>query len=261
MEWETLRLEGSGPIRHIVLNRPGVHNAINWQLLKDLVSACLVIEESPDCRCVIVRGEGPSFSSGADLKEGIMRDGTPADIMRKAKSGARAVDTLAELTPVTIAAIHGYAIGGGACLAMACDFRIASESAQVSIREVSLGISLSWHSVPNVVHLVGPSRAKEMILFGELYPAKTLLHYGFFNQVVPDDELEKASLALAEKVVRQPPLPVQMSKATVNAVAKALDRAVCHLDEPGVAFTAGTRDAREAARTFFTDETPAWEAQ
>ncbi len=261
MEWETLKLEGSGPVLRIVLNRPAVHNAINRQVLQELLDVCMEIERRPDCRCVILRGEGPSFSSGADLKEGMTRRGDAGGMMLWAKGGARVVDALTDLTPVTVAAVHGYAIGGGACLAMACDFRIAAESAQVSIRESRLGISLSWHSIPNVVHLVGPSRAKEMVMFGEMYSARTLLDYGFFDRVVPEDELADAALALAEKVVRQPPLPVLMTKASINALVKSHDRAVFHLDEAGVALTAGTRDAQEAARTVFSDETPVWEAR
>ncbi len=261
MEWETLKLEGSGPVLWIVLNRPAVHNAINRQVLQELLDVCLEIERRPDCRCVILRGEGPSFSSGADLKEGMTRSGGAGDMMLRARGGARVVDALTELTPVTVAAVHGYAIGGGACLAMACDFRIAAESAQVSIVESRLGLSLSWHSIPNVVHLVGPSRAKEMVMFGEMYTARTLLDYGFFDRVVPEGELEAAALALAEKVVRQPPLPVQMTKASINALVKAHDRAVFHLDEAGVALTAATRDAEEAARTIASGETPAWEAK
>ena len=210
------------------------------------------IEEFPDCRCVILRGEGPSFSSGADLKEGLNHTGPSGDFLRRARSGARVIDALAELTPVTIAAVHGFAIGGGACLAMACDFRIGARSAVVAIREVNLGLSFSWHSIPNVIHLVGPARAREMILFGEDHPAEQMLEYGFFQQVVPDEKLLEA---LADKVVRRPPLAVQIS---INAVVKALDRAVFHLDEPGVTFTGLSRDAKTAIAAIGSGEQPLW---
>ncbi|MCH7478251.1 MAG: enoyl-CoA hydratase/isomerase family protein [SAR324 cluster bacterium] len=261
MEWETLRLEGADPVWHLVLNRPRMHNAINRQVLRDLLEACGAIEELPDCRCVILRGEGPSFSSGADLKEGLTHAGTSGDLLRRARSGARVIDALAELTPVTIAAVHGFAIGGGACLAMACDFRIGARSAVVAIREVNLGLSLSWHSIPNVIHLVGPARAREMILFGEDHPAQQMLEYGFFQQVVPDEKLLEAALALADKVVRRPPLAVQMGKASINAAVKALDRAVFHLDEPGVTFTGLSRDAKTAIAAIGSGEQPVWKKE
>jgi enoyl-CoA hydratase/carnithine racemase len=259
MEWETVKLEGEGAVRQLVLNRPRVHNAINRQLLRDVLSACQAIEDLEDCRVVIFRGEGPSFSSGADLKEGRARDGELAFSLRRARLGERVIDALGELTPITIAAVHGHAIGGGACLAMACDFRIGTASAQVCIREVGLGLSLSWHSIPNTVHLVGPSRAKEMILFAGTYDAETMMQYGYFNQVVPDDGLTAAADELARKVLRQAPIPTAMTKLSINAYVRALDRAVFHLDAPGVTLTGRTRDAAHARKAYFSGEAVDWE--
>ena len=261
MEWETVRLEGEGAIRHLVLNRPRVHNAISRTVLRDVLSACGAIEELDDCRAVILRGEGPSFSSGADLKEGQARDGDLGFSLRRARLGERVIDALGELTPVTIAAVHGHAIGGGACLAMACDFRIGTESAQVCIREVGLGLSLSWHSIPNTVHLVGPSRAKEMILFAGTYDARAMLNYGFFNQVVPDNGLLAAVEELAQKVLRQAPIPAAMTKLSINAYVRALDRAVFHLDAPGVTLTARTRDAAKAREAYFSHAAAEWDGE
>ncbi len=259
MDWQTIKIEGAGEVLHLVLNRPRMHNAINRRLLEELLAACATIEAQRDCRCVIVRGAGPSFSSGADLKEGATHGGSAGQGLDRARLGSKVINALGDLTPVTIAAVHGHAIGGGACLAMACDFLIAAEGASVAIRESKLGLSLSWHSIPNVVHLVGPSRAKEMIMFGEPHPAQQLLEWGFFNDLVPESELISAAEALAAKVVRQPPIPVQMTKASVNALVKALDRSIFHLDAPGVTLTSRTRDAAKAKEAFFEGETPDWE--
>lgn len=261
MHRETLRLEGRGALRELVLARPRVHNAINQQMLEDLLAACAAIEAEPAIRCVIVRGEGPSFCSGADLSEGLTHSGTLGQALYRGRLGQRVVDALTELPPITIAAVHGHAIGGGASLTTACDFRIAAAGARVAIREASLGLSLAWHTVPKVVHLVGPARAKRMILFGEPHPADQLLDWGFFDEVVPAAELPAAARALADKVLRQPPLPVQMTKASVNAATQALDRAVFHMDAPGVAWTGRTRDAARAREAFFRGETPDWEGE
>jgi len=259
MEWETVKLKGEGAILELVLNRPRVRNAVNLQLIRDVIAACDAIERRPDCRAVIVRGEGKGFSSGADLKEGLSGSGSQQTSLARSRAGERMIDMLGELAPVTIAAVHGHAIGAGACIAMACDFRVGADSAKVSIREVSLGVSLSWHSIPNTVHLVGPARAKEMILFAEMYDAKTLLDYGFFQQMVPDGELGTAARALAEKVVRQPPLPAAMTKASINAYTRALDRAVFHLDAVGVTLTGRMRDAARAQEAFFSGAAVQWE--
>jgi len=251
MEWETMKLDGEGPVRHLVLNRPGVHNAINRQFLADLVQACLHVETLHDCRAVIVRGEGASFCSGADVKEGLTHKGTIGDMLGRSKAGARAMQAVADMTPISIAAVHGHAIGGGAMLAMACDFRVAAATAQLSIRELSLGISLSWQTIPNVVNLVGASRAKEMILFGGTYDARKMQDWGVYAEVVEPDRLAAAAEALAQRVVKQPPLPVNMAKASINAYVRALDRAVFHADPVGLALTGRTQDAEQAREAFF----------
>ncbi len=261
MDWEHVKLEGDGPIRHLVLNRPRVHNAVNAQLLRDVISACRAIGELPDCRVVVVRGAGPSFSSGADLKEPTFSQGNLRAVQHRSRLGADAVNAISDLYPVTVAAVHGHAIGGGACLAMACDFHIGAAGCQVAIREASLGRSLSWNSIPNTVQLVGPKRAKHMIMFGEPYPAHTLLEWGFFDQVVPDEQLAAAVQAFAERIARQPPIPVQMTKASINAYARIFNRSVFHMDEVGVTFSSRTRDAQVAEKAFFSGEKPEWQAE
>ena len=259
MQWETVSVEGDGSLRHLVLNRPQVRNAVNTQLLIDLNAACAYLGNQPHCRVVILRGEGASFCAGADLKEGLVHGAALRDMVYRSRLGTRAIQSLRQLPPVTIAAVHGHAIGGGACFPTACDFRIATCSVKVSVREVSLGVSLSWNALPNFVHLVGPSRAKEMIMFGEMYDADTLQAYGYFNQVVPDDDLLAAAQRLADKVLRQPPLPVEMTKASINAMVHALDHSLFHMDEYALALTGRSQDAARAREAFFREETPEWE--
>jgi enoyl-CoA hydratase/carnithine racemase len=258
MEWETLRLDGEGAVLELVLNRPRVRNAVNTRMLQDLAAACAHVDALADCRVVILRGEGPTFCAGADLKEGLTHGAETRQAVVRARLGARAVDALGRLAPITIAAMQGHAVGGGACLGAACDFRIGATTAQVSVREASLGLSLSWQSIPNFVHLVGPARAKEMILFGEMHDAATLHGYGYFNDVVPEAELLPAARRLADKVLRQPPLPVEMTKASINALVRALDRPVFHLDEYGLGLSGRSEDARRALRTFFEGGDPDW---
>jgi enoyl-CoA hydratase len=258
MDWETIRLEGQGPVRELVLNRPQVRNAVNRRLLEELNSACTFLDTQSDCRVVILRGEGPTFCAGADLKERLTHGGAMRDVIARARLGARAVDSLGQLAPITIAAMQGHAIGGGACLGAACDFRVGTDTAQVSVREGSLGLSLSWHSIPNLVHLVGPARAKEMILFGELHDAATLKAWGYFNEVVPEADLLGTARRLADKVLQQPPLPVEMTKASINALVRALDRSIFHLDEYGLGLSGRSEDAAAAVKAFFEGTHPEW---
>ena len=190
MEFETIRIDGDGPIRHIVLNRPHIHNAISKQFGKDLTAACRELDEIGDLRVVILRGEGPSFCSGADLKERPF-DENSTSIIARSKAGMRMADALSSLNAVTIACIHNHCIGGGAVLPAFCDFRIAAKSTKLTINEISIGVNLSWNAIPPVVQLVGPARAKEMIILGRTYTGEQLQNIGYVNEVVEDVELSR----------------------------------------------------------------------
>lgn len=251
---ETVRVDGDGPVRHLVLNRPEVHNAVNSQLIADVHAACLALDADPSVRVVIVRGEGRSLSSGADLKQ---RRGTSLDAMLGSKAGARMYDTLMNLNAITICLCHGYMIGGGGVLPAACDFRIGSPSMSLTLNEVSIGFNLTWHSVPALVNLVGPHRAKEMLILGRTYGMEELDGWGFFTETVSgDDELLPAAERLAAAVVNQPPVPVTSSKASINAQAMPLGRAINHLDHVAVGYMGKSESSRTAVRSYFDRDDP-----
>lgn len=256
MEWETVRLDGSGPVRHLVLNRPEVHNAVNAQLVADVLQACLAIDTDTSIRAVIVRGEGKSFCSGADLKQ---PRGSTLDAMVGSKSGARMYDTLLHLNAITIALCHGYMIGGGAVLPAACDFRIGSPTIRLTVNEVSIGFNLTWHANATLVNLVGPHRAKEMLLLGRTYGLEQLERFGFFTDVVDgDDDLIEAGERLAAEIVNQPPVPTAASKASINAQAMPLGRALQHLDHVAVGYMNKSDNSRVARQTYFSDDERLW---
>ncbi len=249
MELETVRVEGEGPIRHLVLNRPKVHNAVNAQFIADVTEACSALDRLAEVRVVILRGEGKSFCSGADLKAPRVSTTGSIDL---SKAGARMADLLTHLSPITIACLHGYCIGGGAVLPAACDFRIAARSTSLTINEVSIGFNLTWHTIPAVIQLVGPARAKEMIILGHSYDADRLLEYGFVNEVVEDADLVARAEALAREVCNQPAWPTFSTKASINAYAKALDRSVHHLDHLSTALMGLSENSRIARETYFS---------
>ncbi len=251
MEMETIRLEGDGPVRHLVLNRPEVHNAVNAALVRDVRDACLAVDDDPTVRVLILRGAGPSFCSGADLKA---PRASSMQRMVGSKQGARMYDILTNLNAVTIACCHGHLIGGGGVLPAACDVRIGSPSMKMCLNENSIGANLTWHSLPAMVQLVGPARTKEILLFGRTYGAEQLLDWGYLNEVVADDEaLVPRAEELAAEVVAQPPVPVMLTKASVNAYVKATDRAVQHMDHVAVGYTAVSENSKIAMRTYFGD--------
>jgi enoyl-CoA hydratase/carnithine racemase len=239
-----------------VLNRPQVHNAVNPQLVEDVHRALLAIDGDPSIRVVIVRGDGPSLCSGADLKS---PRASSLEAMLGSKHGARMYDTLLNLNAVTIIACHGYMIGGGAVLPAACDFRIGAPSISLTLNEVSIGFNLTWHSIPALVNLVGPHKAKEMLILGRTYGLAQLDAMGFFTETVDDEaELVPACLRLAAEVVRQPPVPVTVSKASINAQAMPLGRAIQHLDHVAAGYMGKSDSSRTARRTYFSDEPRVW---
>lgn len=256
MELNTVRIDGEGPIRHLVLNRPEVHNAVNAQLVADVHQASLALDADPSVRVVIIRGEGKSLCSGADLKQPRV---SSLDGMLGSKAGARMYDTLMHLNPITIAACHGYMIGGGGVLPAACDFRIGSSSVALTLNEVSIGYNLTWHSIPVLVNLVGPHKAKEMLILGRTYGRDELDAMGFWTGVVDADaDLVPAAEALAAEITTQPPVPTTASKASINAHAMPLGRAISHLDHVAVGYMGKSDNSRLARETYFSDEERSW---
>ena len=250
-DYQTVLVEGDGPVRHLVLNRPEVHNAFNSQLVADITAACLALDADPSVRAVIVRGAGKSLSSGADLKAPKV---TVAQAMLGSKAGARMFDVLTNLNAITISCCHGYMIGGGGVLPLACDFRLGAPSIKLTLNEVSIGFNLTWHSVPALVTTVGPAKAKEMLIFGKQYGADELLAMGFLNEVTAESELVATAESYAARVVRQPPVPVTVTKASINAYSKLADRAIQHMDHIAAGFMRRSENSRIAQRTYFSDE-------
>ena len=255
MVLETIRIEGDGPVRHLILNRPHVHNAVNRQFVADMNAALWELDRIKGLRVVILRGEGRSFCSGADLKDRPFNEPATSTVTRS-KDSTHMVDMLASLSPITIACIHNYCIGGGAVLPAFCDFRIAAKSTKLTINEISIGVNLGWNSIPPIMQLVGAARAKEMILLGRTYEANQLLEIGYVNEVVEDDDLIAAGERLAAHICRQPPMPVWSTKASINAYARALDGSIQHLDHLAMAFMGKSPNTPIARETYFDKSTP-----
>ncbi len=235
------------------LNRPERRNAIDQDFMLEIERAALALRDDEACRAVIICGEGPHFSVGADLAPASTTPAPPPSLLMRRRSvelGARLMRAIQEIPQPTIASVHGVAAGAGACIASAADFRVASSSARVSYGEVRLGMSLMWNALPVCVSLVGPARAKQMLMSGALFEAPLLERWGFFDEIVPGEDLARTALAWAQRYASLPPLPVQMIKKSVNAVAGALDRSIMHMDADQLLLTQSTEDFAEAVAAF-----------
>lgn len=258
MNDEHIRIDREGMIATIVINRPDKRNALTPAMLMSLRSIAEGLREEPEIRAVIIRGEGVHFSVGADISQMGDRPPQTVQIRRVAEAGALLMRAIREISQPTICAMHGIATGGATCIATACDFRIGTPDARIGYGEVKLGINLMWNALPLAIQTVGLSRAKTMVMTGELFDASTMRDWGFFDRVVEPDELLAEARKLAGQYADLPPIAVQMIKRSANAYAGALDQAIMHADADQWLLATRTDDFREGVKSFFEKRPPSF---
>jgi enoyl-CoA hydratase/carnithine racemase len=223
---DNVRLEREGALATVTLSRPDRRNALSDAMLTDLGRVVTELRDDATVRVVIVTGAPPVFSAGADA--GLKSSMSPEErrqAMATRKSQfrrlfERANTVLEGLEQITICAINGHAVGGGWGLTLACDFRIAAADAQFWIPEVDLGVPLGVASTTRFVRLVGPARAKEIILECRRYGAEEVLTLGLVHRVVPGSDLMKHSRDYAQIMLGKPFRPLAEMKARINAIAR-----------------------------------------
>lgn len=255
----SIKLDRDGAIATVTINCAERRNAITNDMMETLASISRDFAKDEQTRAVVFRGEGTDFSVGADLKQPRFQGQASASLLmrrRAAELGATLMRAIQEIHQPTICVVQGVATGAGACIASACDFRIGADTARVGYGEVKLGINLMWTALPLCVHLIGPARAKQMIMTGKLFDAATLERWGFFDALAPASELQTAAHSWAETYAALPPLAVQMIKRSINQVSGALDRAVMHMDADQWLLASQSEDFREGVTAFFERRTP-----
>ena len=145
------------------------------------------------------RSEGKNFSAGADIKE--QQKKLSKLQIWKSNLGKEAIESILKINQITIASLRGYCLGGAACIATACDFRVASETTLVAYPEIDLGMNLNWFGLPLLLRLIGPSKTKKMVISGEIENANDLFQWGFIDELFKDEELDKKTIAFAKKAV------------------------------------------------------------
>jgi len=223
---DNVALSRSGPIATVTLNRPDRRNSLSDEMLAELAAAFAALRDDAATRVVIVTGAPPVFSAGADapFKKG-MSEVERRQMFLARKSQFRRLferaNTLLEgLEQATIAMINGHAVGGGWGLTLACDFRFAAAEAELWIPEVDLGVPLGVASTTRFVRLVGPARAKEIIMGCRRYSTAEAQAWGLVHQVVPGAELGVAVMAYAGRLAAKPFRALAEAKARINAIAR-----------------------------------------
>lgn len=249
-----------GRIAVVRFDRGDKVNALSPAAMRELRAAARSFEDDLETSVVVLTGNAHAFSAGFDLKDEERRteagNGLAAQ-RRSIAAGPRMCQAWAQIEQVTIAAIEGFAIGGGVALAVALDFRICGKGAHFRIPEVALGMSMSWGSLPRLVQLLGPARAKQaVILASERIPAAKALDWGLVEDVADDGQAFAEAMRLAARIAAEPPIPVRMTKTTINRIAAAHDDLAAHMDLDQFVLTTTSEDHREGVSAFLERRKP-----
>lgn len=260
MVYDNLKLEVTEPIALLVVNRPQVLNALNKATLEELKKALLELGDDPRVKVLIITGEGEkAFVAGADISE--MADMDAKQALEFSRLGHEAMRMVEEFPWPVIAAVNGYALGGGLELALACDIILASENARLGFPEVTLGICPGFGGTQRLARLIGKAKAKELIFTGEMVDARKAFELGIVNKVCPQGELLKEAKELALKIAKNGPLAVKVAKRLINEGLEGGLRRGEDLEVEAWAILFSTQDQKEGMKAFLEKRKPEFKAQ
>jgi enoyl-CoA hydratase/carnithine racemase len=251
-----LLVERQGAVATVVLNKPQSHNAISIDMYRDLPGIMADLDADPSVKVIVLRGAGEkSFASGADISEFEQERSDATKARNYNKFVAAAEQAIEGVSKPTVAMIHGYCIGGGAGLAMACDLRFADERAKFAVTPAKLGLVYSLESTKRLVDLAGPSRAKWILMSGQQIKADRALQLGLFDEVYTPEELETATYEFAELITTRAQYSVRSAKTMVKKVIEGQVRDdEVTLDIRNSSFD--TEDFAEGVRSFLEKRPP-----
>ncbi len=257
MEPSPILFEISNGVGYLIVNRPEQRNAMTWAMYQRLVEVCEEVDRDDRIKALVISGSGDrAFISGTDISQFPAFRGHPQAGIDYEERIDHVIGRLEAVSKPTLAAIRGFAVGGGMTLAIACDLRIAAETARFGIPIIRLGNCLSMKNYARLVSLIGPARAKEMIYTARHVEAREALGWGLVNEVVPAEALEGRVRELAEAIASAPPLTLRVSKEAVRRVVHRL------LPEgPGhdlVSTCYNSADFQEGVAAFLDKRPPKW---
>lgn len=259
-EYETLILRRHGQVQEIRFNRPHRLNAVTEALYAELNDALTRAEADGEVRVVVLTGEGRAFCVGADLKE--HKQGRTAFDRRQYLQGEQIVcKRLMQMQTPVIAAVNGYALGAGAELALAADFMLMADSAQVGLPEVSIGNFLGGGVTWLLPRLVGLAKARELVFLGERIDGAEAVRIGLANRHYPDEGFFDAALAFAEKVASKAPLSMALAKEQLTFSGERTLDACLTAELEGMTFVGTTRDWQEGVDAFAEKRTPRFQGK
>ena len=256
MAWDTVTLDWDGAVATVTVDRPDRMNALNGEALDALGEALAAARE--DARALVLTGAGEeAFVAGADVEE--IRDFSTPEAQARVERGHRLCRAIEEFPAPTIAAINGYALGGGFELALACDLRAASERAIVGFPEIDLGVVPGWGGTQRLPALVGDEIARRLIYFGERLDASDAREYGLVGEVVAHDRLDEAVAETAAELAAKPRFALAAAKELLNAHHESSREAALARERRTWSGLFGTPDQREGMDAFLEKRDPDFE--
>jgi enoyl-CoA hydratase len=260
MERKFVIYEKSEGIATITLNRPDALNAFSKEVVNEVLQALEDAKNDDMVRVVVLTGAGEkAFSAGADIKA--MKGMNALKARELSLMGEKLCITLENLEKPVIAALNGYALGGGLEVAMACDLRIASENARMGQTEINMGLIPGWGGTQRLTRLVGRGKAKEMVFTGRIIDAKTAEQLGIVNMVVPPDKFKEAVRQYALELASKAPVAIKVAKALINKGAEIGLDAALTLEREGFGVVASTEDLQEGVSAFTEKRKPTFKGK
>jgi len=253
--YETIKIEKEEGVVWITLNRPTRLNAINLEMLNELLSVLEEVEGDEEVRCVILTGAGnKAFSVGADITSFVSK--SPRDIHEIIRQGQRLMSKIENSSKIYIAIIKGYCLGGGLEPAISCDFRIAAENAELGFPEINLGIIPGWGGTQRLPRIVGLGKAKEFIMLGNVIHAQDALEIGLVNKVVPIDNLIDEVREVANRIVKGSSVALKYAKYVLNLDIQIPLESRFRIETETWFTLFSTKDAEEGLRAFIEKRKP-----
>jgi enoyl-CoA hydratase len=260
MEFKYVIYEKSNGVATITLNRPDALNAFSKEVVEEILHAIEDVRADETIRVVVLTGAGEkAFSAGADIKA--MAGMTALKARELSLMGEKLCTSLENLEKPVVAAINGYALGGGLEVAMSCDLRIASENAKMGQTEINIGLIPGWGGTQRLTRLVGMTKAKEMVYTGKILDAKTAEQIGLLNMVVPADKFKVTVRQFAQDLASKAPVAVRVAKVLINRGSDVGLESALALEREGFGVVGSSEDLKEGVSAFAEKRKPVFKGK
>jgi len=260
MAFKLILYEKDEAVATITLNRPETLNAFSREVVEEVLQALEDVKNDENVRVVVLTGAGEkAFSAGADIKAMIGMNALRARDL--SLMGEKLCLALENLEKPVVAALNGYALGGGLEVAMACDLRIASENARMGQTEINIGLIPGWGGTQRLTRLIGRTKAKELVFTGRMIDAKTAEQLGIVNMVVPTDKFRETVRQFALDLAAKAPVAIKVAKALINKGADISLHSALALEREGFGVVASTEDLQEGVKAFTEKRKPAFKGK